>query len=269
MDYFVDRVDTGIVEMDYFRFGNGEKTIVILPGLSVQSVIGSAEQIAKAYDCFSNDFTVYVFDRRRNMPDVYRPDDIARDTVEAFRLLNLKDLYLFGASQGGMISLEIAALFPELVKKTAVGSVACDIRDYWNSMFSDLLNYATDRDAQSLLLTFAQKIYPPVVFAQSRDLILEAGKAVTDNDLDRFAVLVRGMKGYDATQIIKNIRCPVLLLGSYDDGLITREITEKTIKSLSVLKDFQYHIYEGYGHASYDIAPDYKNRLYDFFMGES
>ena len=31
--------------MDYFRFGQGEKTMVILPGLSVQSVMGFADLV--------------------------------------------------------------------------------------------------------------------------------------------------------------------------------------------------------------------------------
>ena len=35
--------------MDYIRFGHGEKPLVILPGLSVQSVMGSAAAVAEAY----------------------------------------------------------------------------------------------------------------------------------------------------------------------------------------------------------------------------
>ena len=33
-------------EMDYFCFGRGEETLVIIPGLSVQSVMGSANAVA-------------------------------------------------------------------------------------------------------------------------------------------------------------------------------------------------------------------------------
>ncbi len=51
--------------MDYIRFGSGRKTLVILPGLSVQSVIPAAADIEKQYDLFKKDYTVYLFDRRR------------------------------------------------------------------------------------------------------------------------------------------------------------------------------------------------------------
>ncbi len=35
--------------MDYCRFGQGKGTLVIIPGLSVQSVTPSADLIAEAY----------------------------------------------------------------------------------------------------------------------------------------------------------------------------------------------------------------------------
>ena len=34
--------------MDFFRFGHGEKTLVILPGLSVDSVMKYADAVADA-----------------------------------------------------------------------------------------------------------------------------------------------------------------------------------------------------------------------------
>ena len=94
--------------MDYFSFGRGKKTFVILPGLSIQSVMGAAGAVEAGYAAFSEDFTVYVFDRRLDLPPVYRIEDMARDTAEAMRALSLSDVYLFGASQGGMIAQVIA-----------------------------------------------------------------------------------------------------------------------------------------------------------------
>ncbi|HAQ62906.1 MAG TPA: alpha/beta hydrolase, partial [Ruminococcaceae bacterium] len=70
-------------EMQYIKFGQGKKTLVILPGLSVQSVIPAAAAIEKQYEIFKNDFTVYLFDRRQNLPEVYSVYDMADDTAEA------------------------------------------------------------------------------------------------------------------------------------------------------------------------------------------
>ena len=57
--------------MEYFQFGNGAKTLVILPGLSVQSVMLSADAIAQAYQPLCEEYTIYVFDRRKETPDPY------------------------------------------------------------------------------------------------------------------------------------------------------------------------------------------------------
>ena len=34
-------------------------------------------------------------------------------------------------------------------------------------------------------------------------------------------------------------------------------------------KDFHLHMYDGYGHACFDTAPDYKERLMKFFLADS
>ena len=37
----IEQVQTGEFTMEYYRFGRGEKTLVIFPGLSVRSVMGA------------------------------------------------------------------------------------------------------------------------------------------------------------------------------------------------------------------------------------
>ena len=70
--------------MQYFRFGTGEKTMVILPGLAIQSVMGSAQAVAEAYKDFAADYTVYLFDRRMDLPEDYPVREMAKDTAEVF-----------------------------------------------------------------------------------------------------------------------------------------------------------------------------------------
>jgi hypothetical protein len=77
----IERVKTDSCEMEYFKFGQGEKTMVILPGLSVISVMKSAHAIEEAYAPMTSDFTIYVLDRRLDMPEVYTISDMASDTV--------------------------------------------------------------------------------------------------------------------------------------------------------------------------------------------
>ena len=94
----IETVRTDRLAMDYFRFGHGKENLVILPGLSVQSVMGAADAVADAYSLLTDDFTIYLFDRRRDLPAVYSLKEMARDTAEAIRALGLGPVCLFGTS---------------------------------------------------------------------------------------------------------------------------------------------------------------------------
>ena len=51
----IECVKTRSWSMEYFRFGEGRKTMVILPGISVKSVMGFADAVAKQYEIFAKE----------------------------------------------------------------------------------------------------------------------------------------------------------------------------------------------------------------------
>ena len=63
---------------------------------------------------------------------------------------------------------------------------------------------------------------------------------------------------------LKNITCPVLVTGSKDDQVLSMEATEELIANLTESTKLLTHIYENYGHASYDTAPDYRKIVLEF-----
>ena len=50
MDFLTHKVYADDFQMEYLQFGHGKNTLVILPGLSVQSVIPLASMIVKRYE---------------------------------------------------------------------------------------------------------------------------------------------------------------------------------------------------------------------------
>ena len=261
----VETVRTGDFSMRYFRFGRGKRPLVILPGLSVQSVMGSADAVAGAYDLMAEDFTVTVFDRREELPGNYSVRDMAEDTARAMKELGIADACLFGASQGGMIAMLLAAHHPELVSRLALGSTAARVDGSRAGALDTWLRLAESGDAAGLYLAFGEAVYPEAVFAQLRELLIEMAKSVTAEELARFSRLARGTMGFDAAERLGGISCPVLLLNSADDGVLGTDGADDIIRILGDRPDFTVHTYTGYGHAAYDTAPDYKERLYRFF----
>lgn len=250
--------------MQYFRFGRGDRTFVILPGLSVQSVMGLEEAVKAAYDDFADDYTVYLFDRRADLPPVYTVRDMARDTAEAFRVLGLRDICLFGASQGGMIAQVIAIEHPELVRRMVLGSTSPRVTAEGGSAVETWIRLAEAKDAVGLYLEFGRLLYPPEVFEQFRGALIDAGNSVTDAELERFRILAQGMEGFSVVDELHKIRCPVLILGDYEDAVLDSDGSMQIAEKLDVPPRHLY-MYTGYGHAAYDTAPDYKERIARFF----
>ena len=252
--------------MDHFRFGRGDKTMVILPGLSVQSVINYADAIAEAYTSLADEFTVYVFDRRRELPAAYSVHDMAVDTIAAFETLALTDIYLFGASQGGMIAMEIAIRRPDLVRKLILGSTAACVTETRSKTVADWIALAKAGNAAGLCAAFGKAVYPQGVFEQVRDVLAESAKSVTRSELDRFVILAQGMYGFDIVEDLKKIACPVLAIGAADDRVLGADATGQIAAQMQGRSDFEVYMYDGFGHAAYDTAPDYKKRILHFFL---
>ena len=260
----IETVRTGRLAMDYFRFGHGKENLVILPGLSVQSVMGAADAVADAYSLLTDDFTIYLFDRRRDLPAVYSLKEMARDTAEAIRALGLGPVCLFGTSQGGMAALCLAVEYPELVRRLVLGSASARITDRENVLFEEWIRLAKAGDAQGLYLSFGEAVYPPAVFEQSRQLLIDAAKTVTEEELRRFVILAETILDFNVLDEVEKIACPVLVIGSRDDRVLGGDASVQIAARLKDCDSSELFLYDGYGHAAYDTAPDYRERLLRF-----
>lgn len=264
MEIFSDIIRTEDFAMRYCRFGQGDRAFVILPGLSVQSVMLSAEAVAQAYASLAERYTVYVLDRREELPSRYSVEEMAEDTAIAMKELGLKDTFLFGASQGGMMAQVIAVRHPELVGKLILGSTACRVPESRFQVLDRWIRLAKEGDRKTLYLDFGEAIYPPEVFQQFRQALIDAADTVTDRDLSRFRILAEGIRGFDISPRLHEIRCPVLVLGVTGDEVLGADAAAAIADKLQGRDDFRIHMYEGYGHAAFDTAPDYRDRILAF-----
>ena len=175
--------------MNYIRFGDGLRTLVILPGLSVGSVLASADAIREAYAPMTEDYTVFLFDRRNELPPVYPVAEMARDTERVMRELGITRADLFGASQGGMSAMTIAINAPDLVRCLALGSTAAKIEAAGSRLLVEWVRLARSGDAEGLFLSFAQSVYPAGVFSAVRDSLRAAAESVTSEEAEQVRVV--------------------------------------------------------------------------------
>jgi pimeloyl-ACP methyl ester carboxylesterase len=256
------------IEMEYCRFGSGSRAFVILPGLTIQSVMGSKDAIEDEYAVMKDDFTTYVFDRRRDIADGYSIYDMADDTVIVMKELGLHDINLFGASQGGMIAMAIAVRCPELVKKIVLGSTSPHVKPEQREVIDSWIRLAQDRDREGLCLKYCKEIYPADAYEKNKSYFAEMAKVVTDEELNRFVILAKSIRDYDVSDELDKIECPVLALGAFEDAVLDSDATMEIAENLDHRPDFALYMYKGYGHAAFATAPDYRNRVHDFLMKE-
>lgn len=247
--------------MDYFRFGEGEKTLVILPGLSVKSILLSAEGVAAGFRPYTEDYTTYVFDRPKDPPAGYSIRDLARDTAEAFDRLGLRDVDLYGASMGPMIGQVLAMERPDLVHKLVMGSTAARSGERSDGAMAAWIALAEQGDLEGLAARFGQDVYSEDFYRQYADQILASVEGADEEDLDRFVTYAKAIQDFDVYDDLDQIRCPVLVLGADEDKLFGAEGPLEIRDKLGC----DCYIYEGYAHAVYDEAPDFLDRVFAFF----
>lgn len=248
-------------EMDCAVFGSGERAFIILPGLSVHAVTGSADAVADAYRDFAENYTVYLFDRAKNLPEGTTVRDMAADTAAAMDALGIEKADIFGASQGGMMALWLAIDRPELVNKMVLGSSLARTNETFNGVVDQWLQYAEEKNETALLEGFADSVYSAATLAAYRDAIIASGRGITDAEYEQFLIQAAACRDFDCTAELSRISCPVLVLGSEGDRIVTPEGSREIAEALGC----ELYLYdESFGHGVYDEAPDYKQRILDF-----
>ena len=261
MSIKIETLKTYSFEMDHFKFGFGSRNMVIIPGLSIKSVMESADFIAEAYSLFAEKYTVYVFDIPKHLPAGCSIHDMARDTAVALDALGIKDAYFFGISMGGMISQVIAAERPDLVHKLLLGSSCSKLTDEEKKKLLEWVSLAENKRVTELSLAFAEAVYTKELFEKNRKAFAYLAEITTDEELAQFITAAKAVSVFDITQKLYKIQCPVLLMAGGQDKIMSRSsfelLAEKTHGEL--------YIYEDYPHSVYDEAPDFKQRTFDFY----
>lgn len=249
------------VKTDYAVFGKGDKNFVIIPGLSIKPVTESAAEIEKAYEIFSEGYTVYLFDRPKPLGEGATVCDIAEKLYETLIGLNIENAYFFGASQGGMILQSILINHPEIAKKAVLASTASRTDSDMKDKIGDWVRLAKQNDTKNLHLKFFEDIYSEELMKSLGESVCSLIPECTEEEFDYFCALANTCKDFDVYDSLCKITCPVLVIGSAKDKIMAKERQTEIAEKLGG----ELFLYSSFGHAVYDEAPDFKQRIFEFF----
>ncbi len=256
-------VPVGDTDMYYVSFGHGEKTLILLPGLSdgLATVKGKALLLAKPYKIFFEKYTVYMFSRKNAMPDDYSIRDMAMDQAAAMKKLGIKKACVMGISQGGMIAQHLAIDFPDLVEKLVVAVSAPRINETIQGCVNTWINLAKQGNHKHLIIDTVEKSYSDEYLIKYRKIYLIIGWIGKPKSFHRFLVNANAILGFDAYEELKRIKCPTFILGGDDDKIVGVQASYHMHEKIA---DSQLHIYKGLGHAAYEEASDFNEQVFRF-----
>lgn len=259
-------LDGADVQMEYAVFGNGPKTMVIIPGLSLRSTLASASSIETSYKVFKEEYTVYLFDRRKNMPPVYPISEMAHDLVAVFKALDFEGVDVLGTSQGGMIAQYMAISNPGLIRRLVLASSSSRAEPLQLEVIGNWARLAQKGLADELVADFVDNAFTPSFVERYRRALLSMYKNLTEEELHRFAVTAEACAGVDTYDDLDKVKCPVFVIGAALDHVVGYEASVKIADKLkSAGVSCEFYTYSENGHAVFDEAKDYKMRILKFF----
>ena len=256
-------VQIGDTVMHYASFGTGKKALVLLPGLSdgLATVQGKAALLAGPYRLFFHQYTVYLFSRKEQMPEAYSIRDMAEDQATALKTLGIERACVMGVSQGGMIAQFLAIDHPELVEKLVLAVTAPCSSPMIEANVSRWVEMAERGAHRELMIDTAENSYSQARLKKMRRLYPLIGLIGKPKTYERFYRNADAILRFDALPELGKIQCPTLILAGEQDKTVGAEASQ--ILHDRIAKSTLY-IYPGLGHAAFEEAPDFNQRVCNF-----
>lgn len=254
----IDGIDT-----DYISFGNGDKYLVIIPGLGdgLKTVKGYALPFSVMYKSFTEEYTVFSFSRKNSLAEGCSTRDMAADLAKAMGLLDIPNADVIGVSQGGMISQNLAIDFPDKVNKLVLAVTCSKTNDTVNSTVGSWIKMAEAGDHKSIYIDMIEKIYSEKYQKRNRLFLPVMNMFGKPKDFGRFIVMAKACLTHNSYDELEKIKCPTLIIGGKCDKIVTGAASEEIAEKISGSELFMY---ENLGHGAYEEAKDFNSRVLEF-----
>ncbi len=258
-------VKIGDTYIDYVVFGKGDKSIVVIPGLSdgARTVKGMALPLAWQYRHWGKYAKVYIFSRKRNLPDVYSSKELADDLSMALRSLNINKAFVIGVSQGGTVAQYLAIKYPGLVEKMVLTVTYCRPDENLTKTVTNWIELIKNKKYKEWFTDTAEKTYSDSYLKKFRKFYPLFAKFAVLKDDKRFITMANACLTHNSYEEIENIKCPVLIISGEKDKIVN---TDRTKELQNKIRDNSIIIYEGLGHAVYEEAKDFNSKVIEFFI---
>ncbi len=253
--------------INYIEFGTGKRVLVILPGLGdgLSPVHGKMQAIilASLYKQFAREFKVYIFSRKNHLERGCSTRSMAKEQAAAMKAIGISKASVMGVSQGGMIAQYLAIDHPDLVERLVLAVTLSRQNETVQKVVCSWIELAKQRDYKGLMIDTAEHSYSETYLKKYRFLYPLLGIVGKPKSFDRFLFQAASCVHHNAYSELDKIMCPTLVIGGGCDKIVgtasSPELAEK-------IKNSELFVYKAYGHAAYEEARDFNDRVFHFFM---
>jgi len=251
--------------MEYVAFGKGERILVALPGLSdgLTTVGGKSFMLSQYYRQFAKHFRVYVFSRRRNLPDRYTTREMAADQAAAMNTLGLKDVFVIGVSQGGMVAQFLAIDHPELITRLVLAVSTPEASETLKTVAAEWMSIAREGNYRNLMIDMMKKTYTEAYLKKIQryyPIITRFGKP---KSFDRFLIQAQACIDHNAAAELARVRVPTLCIGGADDNIIGPGQPEALGANIA---GAEIKTYPGLGHGAFGETKAFNTQMLEFLL---
>ncbi|CAB3222341.1 unnamed protein product [Arctia plantaginis] len=249
------RIKVKNCEINYVKVGTGAQNVLFLPGALGTLWTEGKPQI----EGFNKEkFTLVAWDppgygKSRPPEKEFRTDFLEKDAdiaQEFMNALGISKFSLMGFSDGGITALIHAAKYPDAVNKLVVWGANAFILPQELEMYKKIkdINAWSKRLREPLIEVYGEKL-----FARYWASWVEAMEAIYKKN-----------KGNICSDLLKNIKCPTLILYGQKDSLVDSVHVSHLHTNI---EGSRIHLYpEGKHHIHLKYAEDFNKRVEDFLL---
>ena len=138
------------------------------------------------------------------------------------------------------------------------------VNDTLRARVCDWIAMAERGDHKALMIDTAENSYSEAYLQKYRKLYPLLGAVGRPKSYERFLANARAILDFDARGELGKIACPTLILGGEEDRIVGAEASRELHGAIA---GSELYIYPGLGHAAYEEAKDFNERIYRFLEG--
>ena len=248
--------------VDYVTLGKGDKTLIIITGLSLQRLGDMSNlTIYSLFYRYAKEYTVYIFDRKDHIEEGITIENMADDLYHSLEVLHIANASIIGISQGGMIAQLFAIKYPQKVKKLVLALTLSRNNAVSRETIGGWIEMTENNDMDQLNKDSMSKSFSSPVLKKLYVINRLFLKSVSKEKRNRFVRLANSILEFDCHKSLDKITCPTLVLGAKNDLVLgvggARELANSIPKA-------SYYEFSKQGHAAFIESNQFNKMILEF-----